>query len=690
MVLPLLLSHRPPPCGGIAFQVIKACAGLGRLEEGRCVHGQIIESGLESQVFVGNSLIAMYAKCGSIEDAWRVFHNMPSRDVVTWNAMVWGHVKCGQGQKALELFRQMKLEGVHPNSVTLMGVLNACASIGALEEGRCAHAEIIQSGCESHVFVGNSLVDMYAKCGSIEDAWIVFNKMSSRDVVTWNAMILGHVKCGQGQKALQLFQQMQQENVQPDSVTFVGVLNACASIGALKEGRCAHAEIIQSGCESHVFVGNSLVDMYTKCGSIEDAWIVFNKMSSRDVVTWNAMILGHVKCGQGQKALQLFRQMQQENVQPDSVTFVGVLNACASIGALEEGRCAHVEIIQSGCESHVSVGNSLVDMYAKCGSMDDAWRVFNEMPSRDVVTWNAILGGCAMHGHGREALKCFESMCEEVVQPNDITFVCLLSACSHAGLVDEGMHLYASMLRDYMISAKSEHYTCMVDLLGRAGHLQEAENIIKAMPCTPSVAAWKALLGACRIHGNMEMAELVAERILEMEPQNAAGYVLLSNIYAAAGNRHLCENVERQRKEKGAKKQPGRTWIEVNNEVHTFVVEDQDHPQMIEIHAELQRLSGLMHHAGYVPSTKFVLHDVEEEEKVFHFCHHSEKLAIAFGLINTAPGTPLQITKNLRVCEDCHKSTKFISKIVGRAIIVRDANRFHHFEDGLCSCMDYW
>jgi pentatricopeptide repeat protein len=203
--------------------------------------------------------------------------------------------------------------------------------------------------------------------------------------------------------------------------------------------------------------------------------------------------------------------MQQENVQPDSVTFVGVLNACASIGALEEGRCAHAEITQSGCESHVFVWNSLVDMYAKCGSMDDAWRVFNEMPSRDVVTWNAILGGCAMHGHGREALKCFESMCEEVVQPNDITFVCLLSACSHAGLVDEGMHLYASMLRDYMISTKSEHYTCIADLLGRAGHLQEAENIIKAMPCTPSVAAWKALLGACRIHGNMEMAECVAE-----------------------------------------------------------------------------------------------------------------------------------------------------------------------------------
>jgi pentatricopeptide repeat protein len=382
--------------------------------------------------------------------------------------------------------------------------------------------------------------------------------------------------------------------------------------------------------------------------------------------------------------------MQQEGVRPDSVTFVGVLNACASVIALEEGRRVHQQIIQSGLESDVFVGSSLVDMYAKCGSIEDACRVFHKMPSRDVVTWNAMLGGCAMHGHGREALRHFEQMCDEGVQPDDITFVCVLSACSHAGLVDEGMCLYASMIRDYMIPAKLEHYTCMVDLLGRAGHLQEAENMIMAMPCKPQAAAWMALLGACRIHGNVGMAECVAKRILEMERENAAVYVLLSNIYAAAGNRHLCENVERQRKERGAKKQPGRTWIEVNNEVHTFVVQDQDHPQMIEIHAELQRLSGLMHNAGYVPCTELVLDDVEEEEKVSHLCHHSEKLAIAFGLINTAPGTPLRIRKNLRVCKDCHTSTKFISKIVRRAIMVRDANRIHHFEDGVCSCMDYW
>ncbi|CAM6044374.1 unnamed protein product, partial [Sphagnum compactum] len=306
---------------------------------------------------------------------------------------------------------------------------------------------------------------------------------------------------------------MQQEGVQPDSLSFVGVLKACANLVSIEEGRCVHQQIIQSGLESDVFVGSSLVDMYAKCGSMEDGWTVFNKMPSRDTVTWTVMILGHVQCGQGQKALELFRQMQQEGVQPDSLTFVGVLNACASVVALEEGRCIHQQIIRSGLESDVFVGSSLVDMYAKCGSMEDARGVFNKMPSQNVVTWNAILGGCAMNGH------------------------------------------------DYMIPAKLQHYTCMVNLLGPAGHLQEAENMVMAMPCKPHVAAWMALLGACRIHGNVEMAERSAKQILELEPENAVAYVLLSNIYAAAGSRHLCDHVERQRKEKCVKKQPGHTWI---------------------------------------------------------------------------------------------------------------------------------
>ncbi|CAM6025997.1 unnamed protein product [Sphagnum balticum] len=592
----------------------------------------------------------------------------------------------------MELFQQMQCRNVIPDSLTFVRVLNACASLRALDEGKHAHLQIIKSGCESNIYVGNSLIDMYAKCGSMEDAWRVFNRMPIRDVVSWNAMILGHKKCGQGQNALELFRQMQREGVQPDSVTFVGVLNACASVVELEEGRHIHEQIIQRGCESDVFVGNSLVDMYAKCGSIEDAWRVFNKMHSTcDLVSWNVMISGYVKCGQGQKALKLFQQMQKEGVQPGRVTFVAVLNACASILALEEGRCAHEQIIQRGCESDVFVGNSLIDMYAKCGSIADAENVFNKMPTRNVVSWSAMILGFVKFGQGQRALALYQEMQQEGVEPNAVTFMGVLNAsCSHAGLVHEGLHYFDSMGSVHGICAMVEHYACMVDLLGRAGHLHKAEDLIKTMPCEPNVGVWNALLGACRIHGDVEMGERVVKRVLELDPADAAGYVLLSNIYAAAGKWDLSASVQQLRKERGVKKQPGCTWIEVNNKVHTFVVDDKQHPQMVHIEAELERLSCNMKDAGYVPDTRFALHDVDEEEKVLHLRQHSEKLAIAFGLISTSPGTPLRIFKNLRICGDCHTFTKLVSKLVGRAIIVRDANRFHHFEDGLCSCRDYW
>ncbi|CAK9204512.1 unnamed protein product, partial [Sphagnum troendelagicum] len=479
-----------------------------------------------------------------------------------------------------------------------------------------------------------------------------------------------------------------QEGMTPDRFTFVSVINACASLRSLEEGRCIHTQIIQSGCESDLYVNNALIDMYAKCGSLEDAWRVFNKMPTRDVVAWNGMIFGHVRSGAGRKALELFQQMQHEK--PDYVTFMGILSACASVAALEEGRHIHKQIIRSSCESNVCVGTSLIDMYSKCGSIEDAWSVFNKMATRNVATWNAMLGGYAMHGHGKDALEHFEQMCLEGVEPDRVSFLVLLSACSHAGLLDEGLCYFESMGPVYSIPATLELYACMVDLLGRAGHLHEAEDLVKAMSCEPDIYVWVALLGACRVHGEVEMGERIAKQVLELNPGDAAGYVLLSNIYAAAGKWDLRANIQRQRLRMGVKKDPGQTWIEVNSEVHTFTADDQNHPQISEIHAELKKLSRQMNDVGYVPNTKFVLRDVEEEEKVTRLWHHSEKLAIAFGLISTPPGTPLRIFKNLRVCGDCHTATKFISKLVGRAIIVRDANRFHHFENGLCSCRDYW
>jgi pentatricopeptide repeat protein len=284
---------------------------------------------------------------------------------------------------------------------------------------------------------------------------------------------------------------------------------------------------------------------------MNDAWSIFNKMPSRSVVSWTAMILGHVKCGQGQKALDLFQQMQKEGVVPDSVTFVGVLNACASVVALVEGRDIHEQIIQRGFESDVFVGSGLIDMYVKCGSMDDAWRVFNKMPVRNVVSWTAMLKGYAMHGQGMEALAHFKWMCEEGVEIDGVTFVCLLLACSHAGLVNEGLHAFDSMMNVYRIPPTVDHYACKVDLLGRAGHLDEAEDVIKTMPCEPNAAVWMTLLGACRIYGEVEMGERIAKQLLELDPNMTAGYVVLSNIYAAAGKWDLSEKIQQQRKERG-------------------------------------------------------------------------------------------------------------------------------------------
>jgi pentatricopeptide repeat protein len=675
---------------GTFVSALNACASVGALQEGRGVHEQIIQSGCDSDPVVVHSLMDMYARCGSAEDVTRLFNMMPTHDIVAWNAMILAHVKCGQGQKALDLYRQMREEGAKPNSITFVGVLNAIAGLGAIEEGRRVQEEVIQSHYDLDVGVGSSLVHMYSKCGSLEDATRVFNRMTSRDIVTMNAMILAYVRCGQGQKALELSREIHRTGLEPTPITFAGLLNACALSGSIEEGKRIHTQVVRRGCESDVNVRNSLIDMYTKCGSVEDAWTVFERTPTHDMVAWNAMIVGYAKSDQGQKTISLSRQMQAEGVEPDRVTFVGLLNACASLAALEQGKQVHDQVTQRGYDTDVFVGNNIVHMYAKCGSIEDAQRFFDKMPTRDVISWNVMLGGYAIMGQGKEALGHFERMCQEGVAVDSVTFAALLTACSRAGLVNEGLRYFETMGSAHGISATADHHACMVELLSRAGRLDDAESLIKTVATDPNAPAWKGLLAACRVQGTVDMGSRIAKRAVESEPESAASYVLLSNIYAAAGKWELSSSIQRQRVARGVKKEPGRSWIEVDGKVHSFMVDDVRHPQRSEIRAELRRLLPLMKEAGYVPDTKFVLHNVSEEEKVRRLCHHSERFAMAYGFISTPPGTILRVFKNLRVCGDCHTATKFMSKIVGRTIIVRDAKRFHHFEDGKCSCNDYW
>ncbi|CAK9273030.1 unnamed protein product [Sphagnum jensenii] len=574
-------------------------------------------------------------------------------------------------------------------------LLQACGRTKSLEYGKRVHAHISKRKLDRDLILGNNLISMYVKCGSISRARQVFNTMLERDVVSWTAMIAGVAKQRDVKGAFEAFQQMQQEGLKPNVITFMSILNACACPAALEKGRHIHSLIVETGADSDVSVLNALISMYSRCNSIVDARQIFDGMCKRNmpvrnVVSWTAMISGSAQQGYAEDALDLFQQMQQEGVKPNKVTFISVLNACASLSALEEGKKLHDLIVKAGLQPDVSVGNALISMYSKCGSLDEASKVFHRMAHRDVVSWNAMISGNAHHGHCHEGLDLFEKMQLEGVRPDKVTFIAVLQACSHAGFIDLGRHYFCSMIQDYGIAQTGEHYGTMVDLVGRAGHLDEAEEILNKKPFQPGALELGALLSACRVHGAVEIAERAADSAFKLEPEKSGIYVMLANIYAAAGRWDGARNVRLLMEERGVKKEPGRSWIEVKNKVHSFVSEDQTHQQTEEIYAELARLTRQMKEAGYVPDTRFILHDVDPWQKEWVLCRHSERLAIAYGLISTPPGTPIHIFKNLRVCGDCHTATKFISKIVGREIVARDVSRFHHFKNGVCSCSDYW
>ncbi|XP_057828968.1 uncharacterized protein LOC131040127 [Cryptomeria japonica] len=673
--------------------VLKACGSLIDLKRGKEVHSKIVKMGLDYNVYVGSALVDMYAKCQSLKDARQIFDKMSERNVVSWTAMISGYAQNEQGDEALTLFREMQAERVETNLVTIVSVLPAAAVFGrgTLQQGREIHGYVIRNELDSQLTVLNALLDMYAKSGNTQCARHVFDKMFERNVVSWTAMISGYAQNEQSEEALSLFRKMQIERVETNSVTIVSVLPAVAvsGIGTLQQGREIHGYVIRNEFDSQLNVSNALLDMYAKCGSIQCAGRVFDKMSQRNVVSYNAMLAGYVQNGYADKALKIFHQMSLEDVECDSVTITSILRACACLTALEQGKDIHNYTIKKGFGSSVSVGNALIDMYSKGGGIDYARNVFDEMAERNVISWTAIIAGYGLHGQGKDALKLFDTMQQIGLEPNHITFVAVLSACSHAGLVDKGQEYFGSMSCDYKIAPRVEHYACMVDLLGRAGRLEEAYDIIKNMPMAPDAAVWGALLGACTVYSNTELGRLAAEQVIELMPINSGFYVLLSHIYAKAGKWDDVAKVRTLMKESGVKKSPGRSWIAIKNNVHTFVAGDRSHPESEMIYAVLESLSKQIKDIGYTPDIQSVLHDLGEDEKECALTNHSEKLAIAFGLIKTSPETTIRVAKNLRVCCDCHIAIKFISIVVGREIIVRDTNRFHHFKDGHCSCGDY-
>ncbi|XP_057853249.2 pentatricopeptide repeat-containing protein At3g24000, mitochondrial [Cryptomeria japonica] len=669
--------------------ILKACASDAALEKGMQVHVHVIKTGFALDVIVGTAVVDMYAKCGRIENASKMFTMIPDHNSFSWNAIIVGHAQSGDGKGALKLFYKMLCAGFNLDQVTLSSVLNACTCITDFQEGRVLHSFIIKIGHEFNTCVGNALVDMYAKCGDMAKAHRVFDKMVAKDAVSWNAIIAAYGNNGYDEETLLVFHQMLGAGMELDEFTFGSVLKSCASLEMLDQGIQIHNYVIKCGLVSNVFVGSALLDMYCKCGKTKDAQRLFNRLPEQNIVSWNAMIVGYAK-KDGEEALKLFFHMLQLSMKPDEFTFATVLDICATLAAVGFGKQIHNHIIKAELNVDIYVASALVDMYAKCGNMANALEVFENMPEKDAVLWNAMISGYAQHGNAKEALNIFEKMQHVDIQPNQATFVGVLSACSHSGLVDDGYIYFNSMTEVYELLPTQEHYACMIDLVGRAGFLDKAIQIIETMPFEADVVIWRTLLAVCRLHCNVDLGKHAARMLIDLEPDDAAAYVLLSNIYATAGQWDDVANVRKAMKQKGVKKDPGCSWIEIKNKVHTFVARDKSHPDIEEIYVKLEELTKQMKDAGYRPDTTVVLHDVDEELKEQYLWYHSEKLAIAFGLLRTPPGTPIQIFKNLRVCADCHTAMKLISKIVRREIVVRDGSRFHHFKGGICSCGNYW
>ncbi|KAJ6816790.1 pentatricopeptide repeat-containing protein [Iris pallida] len=673
--------------------VLKACSALLSLEDGVEIHDRARRAGLESDVFVATALIDMYMKCGRLDEPRRVFSTMERRDVVAWNAMIAGFSLHGLYEEVTRFLLAMQRDCIDPNASTVVAVLPVVGQHKALRRGKSIHCFCVRRHIDrDDVLVCTALLDMYAKCELLGYAQRTFDSMGFRNEVTWSAMIGGYVLCDEIAKGLELFEQMVVDGASNmGSTSLACALRACARSGNSGRGRWIHCYSVKFGFLTDTTVGNSLLSMYSRVGSIEDALQFFDEMRTRDTVSYSAVISGCVQNGNATEAFSVFRKMQFAGVEPDVATMVGILPACSHLAALQHGKCSHGSVIVRGFASDVSVCNSLIDMYAKCGRIELAREVFDRMAEPDTVSWNTIIAGYGIHGLGTDAVSLFRTMEDSGSSvPDGITFVSLISACSHSGLVAEGKHWFGAMTRKYNVVPRVEHYICMVDLLGRGGLLEEARGIIRNMPLEPDVRVWGALLGACRVHKNIEMGEEVSRIIQSAGPEGTGSFVLLSNMYNAAGRFDEAARVRVVQREQGFRKSPGCSWVEIGGVVHAFVGGDGSHPESSSIYEKLENLSVEIRRLGYRADTSFVLHDVDEEEKERALLYHSEKLAIAFGILSLGRDVPILVTKNLRVCGDCHAAIKFITLAEKRAITVRDASRFHHFKDGECNCGDFW
>ncbi|KAK6160881.1 hypothetical protein DH2020_004262 [Rehmannia glutinosa] len=676
----------------------------------------------EPDVVARTTLIAAYSASGNPKLAREIFDKTPLRirDTVCYNAMITCCSHNNDGHVAIQLFNEMRLKNFKPDNFTFTSVLGALAIIADREQ-HCQqlHCAVVKSGTGLVTSVVNALISVYVKCASspltsssslmasarklfnempakdelswttiitgyvknedLDSAREVFNEMDEKLVVAWNAMISGYVQEGLVFEVFEMFRNMHSLGIKHDDFTYTSVLSACADAGLFLHGKQVHAYILRTEAKPAwdflVSVNNALITLYWRCGKIDQArnifdticikdlvsWniilsayvsvgkmheakSIFNEMSQKSMLSWTVMISGLAQHGFGEEALKLFNKMKSNGPEPCDYAFSGAITSCAVLASLEQGRQLHGQLIRLGFDSSLSAGNALITMYARCGVLDAAQSLFLTMPCLDSVSWNAMIAALGQHGHGAQALE---------------------------------------LLKRY-------HYSRLIDLLCRAGKLNEAKNVIQNMPFEPGAPIWEALLSGCRLHGDMDLGVHAAEQLFEMIPQHDGTYILLANMFSTAGRWDDVAMVRKFMRDRGVKKEPGCSWLEVENKVHVFLVDDTVHPEVQAVYSYLKELVLRIRKLGYVPDTKYVLHDMESEQKEYALSTHSEKLAVVYGLLKLPRGATIRIFKNLRICGECHNAVKFMSKAEDRKIIVRDGKRFHHFKNGECSCGNYW
>ncbi|XP_059461610.1 pentatricopeptide repeat-containing protein At4g21065-like isoform X2 [Corylus avellana] len=680
--------------------LLQECMERNSVLDAQIVHGHIMKTGTQRDLFTMTFLINVYAKCGAMENALKVFDNMTRRNVVSWTTLMTGYVHNLQPALAIQVFQEMLETGAYPTNYTLGTALNACSLLQSVKLGRQFHAYIIKYQIDFDTSVGNALCSLYSKLGNLESAIKSFEGIREKNVISWTAAISTSGDNGEAARGLRFFSEMLANDIKPNEFTLTSVLSLCCTTLSLGVGSQIHSMSIKLGYESYIPITNSIMYLYLKCGWVSEAHKLFDGMETVSLVTWNAMIAGHAQmmelvgddlsaCKSGYEALSIFVKLNRSGMKPDLFTFSSILTVCSRLVALEQGEQIHAQTIKTGFLVDVVVGTALINMYNKCGSIEKASKAFVEMDTRTMISWTSMITGFSQHGWSQQALQLFEDMRLAGVRPNQITFVGVLSACSQAGMVNEALSYFELMQKEYKIKPVMDHFACLIDMFVRLGRLNEAFDFIKKMDLEPNEFIWSLLIAGCRSHGNSELAFYAADQLLKLKPKHTETYVLLLNMYLSAGRWQDVSRLRKVMRDEKLGKLQDWSWISIKDKVYSFKPNDKSNFHSADIYESLENLLDRAKSLGYESLETLEITDEDEEKTPSSTAYHSEKLAIAFGLLNTPNAAPIRVIKSVFMCRDCHHFVKLVSLLTAREIIIRDSKRLHKFVNGRCSCGDY-